>query len=132
MASPWRRTLRCHLSPAEKDSWLHHGKFCEAGSSTPRDCPAGTFSSAMGLRSSSSCERVQPGYWAPAGSVDPKACPAGCFCPGKARDDRHNGSEPIIVEVGNVIVASKSGEQTEIKEMTLLKMQESLQKNGHA
>ena len=79
----------------------------------PAPCEGGTFSQAAGLGEAEQCTDVPPDFWAPAGSVDPKACPAGCFCPGKARDDRHNGSEPIIVEVGNVIVASKSGEQTE-------------------
>ncbi|XP_026190235.1 uncharacterized protein LOC113146601 [Cyclospora cayetanensis] len=51
-------------------------KYCPAGSSTPLDCPAGTFNSNSGMKA---CPDCTAGYKCAVGVIE--ECPMGGFCP---------------------------------------------------
>ena len=53
------------------------GSFCPEGSSLPRPCPEGSYSSATGLTSANECIPTDPGYFAPSGSAMQTPCAAG-------------------------------------------------------
>lgn len=77
------------------------GFYCKQGSSEPRPCPAGQFSSSTGLYSPGECTYVAIGFWAPLGSSSPEPCPAsGFFCPGAQNDPLYGGAKPIIMPIG--------------------------------
>ena len=56
------------------------GKYCPEGTTSPRDCPAGTYSNTTGL---SSCKNCPAGYYCPYGVQDytMNPCVAGYYCP---------------------------------------------------
>ena len=77
------------------------GYYCPLGSTNPFPCPGGTSSNVISATSMSACTAVLPGFWAGLGSLQPEPCPAtGFYCPGKALDEKHGGSKPILVAVG--------------------------------
>ena len=54
------------------------GTFCKAGSSSPSNCPAGTYN---GLSKQSSCLECQPGFYCVLGSTNVTECLKGYYCP---------------------------------------------------
>ena len=62
------------------------GKYCPKGTSTPSDCPAGTFSAQSGLSLESECENYPGGYYCTGGgSTVTNPCQAGYYCTGKTK-----------------------------------------------
>lgn len=51
------------------------GHWCAEGAPAPLTCPAGTFSSAVGLSSSAECDECPGGHFCLAGSIAPTPCP---------------------------------------------------------
>lgn len=61
------------------------GHYCPKRTTTPIDCPAGTFSEQGGLSLESECESCPAGYYCTGGLSAPDAvCTAGYYCIGKA------------------------------------------------
>lgn len=60
------------------------GGYCPPGSSQPLPCPAGTFSSSIGLANSSQCEQCSPGQYCPSSGLTAPVggCAPGYFCSG--------------------------------------------------
>ena len=59
------------------------GKFCPEGVEFPKDCPIGTASNIIGLKSSSQCQACQKGFFCNStGQIQPTGlCAAGYYCP---------------------------------------------------
>ena len=79
------------------------GFVCAAQASAEVPCPGGTFGNNSGLRDSSECEDVPPGFFAQAGSITPTPCPSWGFCPGRQADRVLNGvpgSIPTVIPEG--------------------------------
>ncbi|KAH3841624.1 hypothetical protein DPMN_115097 [Dreissena polymorpha] len=54
------------------------GKYCENGTSTPPECPSGTFQI---LEQKASCDPCPAGYYCLQGSATNTPCPEGYYCP---------------------------------------------------
>lgn len=60
------------------------GKYCPTGTTTPQDCPVGTYSASTGLTASTDCYTCPAGYFcSTTGMTDytGSVCPAGYYCP---------------------------------------------------
>lgn len=57
--------------------------YCPISSTTPTECPAGTYSDAIGLQDVAECNTCKSGYYCPTTAMNHAAlvlCPAGYFC----------------------------------------------------
>ena len=93
------------------------GSACEAGSSAPIACPAGTWSSTPRLGTSDGCITCPVGAYCPAGAVLPLLCQAGThgggqtglsdpLCAGSCPSDQIDGVRPPPVTTANGPVAT--------------------------
>lgn len=74
------------------------GKYCAKRTTTPVDCPAGTYSAQSGLSLESECEDCPAGYYCTGGGSTPTGqCQAGYYCLGKAKI-----ANPTDTTTGNI------------------------------
>jgi len=57
------------------------GKFCNAGTIEPEDCPEGKFRFETGALQDTDCSNCEPGFLCIVGEPIPTSCPAGQYCP---------------------------------------------------
>ena len=88
---------------APKAKLCSAGRFCVEGSTTENTCPAGTFSSSLGLQNSTQCSPCDAGKYCPtlgqSSSNDALACAAGHFCTHGASVSSPN-SESVVSSNG--------------------------------
>ena len=82
------RTIKCTACPSShycssgSPVLCPAGSYCPPFSTTPTPCPAGTFSSAVGAASSTTCAPCSAGFFSGAGAVQCTPCPAGTMVAG--------------------------------------------------
>lgn len=72
----------CPAATAEyRDFPCTPGNYCTASSTTPTECPVGTFNPVYGAKTIAECRPCTQGFYCPLATAVPSICQAGYICP---------------------------------------------------